>query len=374
VLTFLLPFPIPASSTFVVHHSVTFLITSIRSAPLRPSNMGTSPIMQSSRNRLRIILPAGALALLLLFLWSSPSTVSNVSSYVGSSAASFSGGSSRHPGVTKFVDDDILLPNSSAVLPNIPPRIWQIYTPFVAEKIPVDLTTSWVLHSPSYLYSILDDEGSRAMIQRIQTLGGPHLSDAVEVFDSTERWMLRGDLMRYVLLATKGGIYADADVEMVKPLSEWVPDQWKDEVRLIVGVEADEEPPVGGTTYPVQFATWTVAGSPGHPIFWTMIERILHKLRTWPKGQEITDDDILRLTGPAGWTEVIFSYLSEVTGANVTNKDIHGMREPRLFGDALVLPIDGFTTGVGHSGASLSNARWTMVRHHFSGSWRNGGG
>jgi alpha 1,6-mannosyltransferase len=336
--------------------------------------MGTSPIMQASRSRLRIALPLGAVALFLLFLWGSPQTVGNVSSYVGNSAKGWNLGSGKHPGITKFVDDDILLSNSTAVLPNIPPRIWQIYTPFVPSKIPTELTLTWMMHSPSYIYSILDDEGSRAMIQRLSTMGGPHLTDAVKVFDSTERWMLRGDLMRYVLLATKGGIYADADVEMVKPLSEWVPEQWRDQVRLIVGVEADEEPPVPGTTYPVQFATWTVAGSPGHPIFWTMIERILHKLRTWPNGVEITDDDILKLTGPAGWTEVIFSYLTEISGQNVTNKDVTGMREPRLFGDTLVLPIDGFTTGVGHSGSSPSNARWTMVRHHFSGSWRNGGG
>lgn len=316
--------------------------------------------MQPTRSRLRIILPLGVVALFLLFLGGSPSRLG--------------GSRGKKPGVTKFIDDDILLSNSTAVLPNIPPRIWQIYTPFMPDKIPVDLTSSWVLHSPSYIYSILDDEGSRAMISRLTTLGGPHYKDALQVFDSTDRWMLRGDLMRYVLLATKGGIYSDTDVEMVKPLSEWVPDRWKNQVRLIVGVEADENPPVPGTTYPVQFATWTVAGAPGHPIFWTMIEGILHKLRNWPKGKPISDDDLLKLTGPAGWTEVIFRYLSDVAGYNVTNKDITGIREPLLFGDALVLPIDGFTTGVGHSGSSGENSRWTLVRHHFSGSWRNGGG
>jgi alpha 1,6-mannosyltransferase len=330
------------------------------------SEMGTSTVLQS---RAKIALALGLITLFLLFHRSSSGTDNTVGARVGP----------KPPGeklrVTKFVDDDILLPDSDAVLPNIPPRIWQIYTPFKAEKIPTDLTTSWVLHSPSHIYSILDDEGSRAMIARIATL--PKFKDALEIFDHTERWMLRGDLMRYVLLATKGGIYSDCDVSMEKPLAEWVPEQYKSQTRLIVGVEADGgEGIIPGTTYPVQFATWTVAGSPGHPIFWTMIERILHKLRTWPKDVPVTDEDVLRLTGPAGWTEVIFSYLSEVggKGANITNKDITGMREPRLFGDALVLPIDGFATGVPHSGASSSNSRYTMVRHHFSGAWRDGGG
>jgi alpha 1,6-mannosyltransferase len=80
----------------------------------------------------------------------------------------------------------------------------------------------------------------------------------------------------------------------------------------------------------------------------------------------------LRITGPVSFTEAVFHYLGDVTGTTVTHKNLTGMRTPRLYGDALVLPIDGFATGVPHSGASQEIAQWTMVKHHFSGSWKKG--
>jgi alpha 1,6-mannosyltransferase len=273
----------------------------------------------------------------------------------------------------KYAHGDVLLAKSRTnVLPNIPSLIWQQYTPFKAKDIPIELTKSWFLGSPSYGYSLLDEEGSRAVVERLTTLGVPQ--EVVEVFDAFEHPMLRGELVRWALMATAGGIYSDLDVELVQPLAKWVPDidGWKEEVRLIVGVESDTHPPICGATYPVQFATWTVAGAPGHPVFWTMIDRLLYKLRTWPTGRRITSQDLLILTDPAGWTEVIFSYLSAVTGEDISGQTIAGIRMPVLFGDVLILPIDGFATGVGHSGASNENGNFTMVRRRFSAPRGNG--
>ena len=60
-------------------------------------------------------------------------------------------------------------------------------------------------------------------------------------------------------------------------------------------------------------------------------------------------------------------YLNTVAGAPMTWKNLTGMREPRLYGDVLVLPIDVFATGVPHSGASEG-----VVKHQFAGAWRSG--
>jgi alpha 1,6-mannosyltransferase len=281
------------------------------------------------------------------------------------------------PEQSNYLEDDLLPVYSTSVLPNIPPRIWQTWPfhPFKPDMIPTEFTTSWVLNSPSYRYSLLDDEGNRALVEQLSMLDMPQLSDALEVFDRTEHRIVKGDLVRYALLAVEGGIYSDLDVEMIKPLASWVPDndKWKDDVKLIVGVEADDDPPVYGMVYPVQFATWTIAGQPGHPVFWTMIERLLLKLRTWPENKRMTNKDVLSLIDPAVWTAVVYAHLSEVTGETITSQNVTGLREPKLFGDVLVLPIDGFATGMGHSGASDDNTDSTMVRRHFSAAWRNGG-
>ena len=41
--------------------------------------------------------------------------------------------------------------------------------------------------------------------------------------------------------------------------------------------------------------------------------------------------------------------MSEGTGTEISYLNITGMTEPRLFGDVLVLPIDGFGAGQPHS-------------------------
>jgi alpha 1,6-mannosyltransferase len=38
----------------------------------------------------------------------------------------------------------------------------------------------------------------------------------------------------------------------------------------------------------------------------------------------------------------------------------------------LILPIDGFATGVPHSGASGDTVEASLVRHQFKGAWRDG--
>jgi alpha 1,6-mannosyltransferase len=191
------------------------------------------------------------------------------------------------------------------------------------------------------------------------------------------RRVLRADFLRYLLLAIEGGVYSDIDTELLKPVHDWVPDEFKTRTKLVVGLEADQSPPVAGTTYEVQFCQWTLAGAAGHPALWNMVERILEEVRKRPfqdppKDIDYTNNEVLDITGPAGWTEVVFEYLNTVVDTPITWKNLTGMREPRLYGDVLVLPIDAFATGVPHSGASEGVGEGSFVKHQFSGAWRNG--
>ena len=87
-----------------------------------------------------------------------------------------------------------------------------------------------------------------------------------------------------------------------------------------------------------------------------------------PDSSFLTDEDVLDLTGPRGWTLTIFAALSTAAGANITWHNLTGMREPRLFGDILVLPIGRFATGIPHSGSALEGSPDACVRHGFIGS------
>ena len=156
-----------------------------------------------------------------------------------------------------------------------------------------------------------------------------------------------------------------------------MPERYRNDTRLVVGLEADESPPVKGTTFEVQICQWTLAGAQGHPAFWAMVERIMDKVEHRSLGlrpAEWTDKDVLDTTGPAGWTEVIYEHIRTVTGKPITWHNLTQMREPRLYGDVLVLPIDAFATGVPHSGASRKRSDGTMVMHFFDGAWKYGNG
>jgi hypothetical protein len=86
-----------------------------------------------------------------------------------------------------------------------------------------------------------------------------------------------------------------------------------------------------------------------------------------------TDSDVLTITGPAGWTLTIFDALSRAAGTPITWHNLTGLREPRLYGDILVLPIDAFATGLEHSGSTLKGSPDALVRHGFRGSWKGWG-
>jgi alpha 1,6-mannosyltransferase len=60
------------------------------------------------------------------------------------------------------------------------------------------------------------------------------------------RRVLRADFLRYLLLAIEGGVYSDIDTELLKPIHEWEPDEFKSRTKLIVRLEADQSPPVAG--------------------------------------------------------------------------------------------------------------------------------
>ncbi|KAK2010236.1 glycosyltransferase sugar-binding region DXD domain-containing protein-containing protein, partial [Colletotrichum eremochloae] len=206
--------------------------------------------------------------------------------------------------------------------------------------------------------------------------------DLVQLYDAIPRPVMQADLARYAILAVEGGVYSDLDTSPLHSVPHWAPEELRNRTRLIVGIEADAQPPIPGTSFPVQLTQWTFASAKGHPVLWRMIRRVMSEMRRQIEEAEGTenekegpkvvfsDDDVLRVSGPAGWTEEIYEYLSEVTATEFTWKNLTGLKTPTLFDDVLVLPINGFATGLGHSGSSVSDVDETMVRHFFSKSWR----
>lgn len=194
---------------------------------------------------------------------------------------------------------------------------------------------------------------------------------------------MKSDFLRYLILGVEGGVYSDTDTLLYRPVSEWIPQALRTQVRLIVGIEFDrlDGPSWADIPHELQFCQWTIAAAPDHPVFTKMTDRVLDSMRQLSEARggslsdaEIGSFDVMNSTGPAAWTDVVFSQLQEYEPLLTTPRDLSGLTEPVLFGDVLVLPIDGFGMGQLHSNSTNDGTipRTAYVQHLFTGSWRSG--
>jgi hypothetical protein len=86
------------------------------------------------------------------------------------------------------------------------------------------------------------------------------------------------------------------------------------------------------------------------------------------------DKNVIEFTGPAIWTDMIFDYFNDAryfimkgSKGTIDWKNFTGMDRPRKVGDVIVLPITGFSPGVGQMGAKEYDDPMAMVKHDFEG-------
>ncbi|KAG8753624.1 membrane-bound alpha-1,6- mannosyltransferase Initiation-specific [Ceratobasidium sp. 423] len=137
---------------------------------------------------------------------------------------------------------------------------------------------------------------------------------------------------------------------------------------------------------------WTFAAAPLHPILIDTIRRVHHvtavaeankaKNKTsdatdskehWVGGELLRDDgtvSIMEWTGPGVFTDSVIRYLA--AEHNITWPALKNLRKPLRIRDAVVLPVTGFSPGVGMFGAGETTNEEAMVQHLFAGSWKTG--
>jgi len=57
-------------------------------------------------------------------------------------------------------------------------------------------------------------------------------------------------------------------------------------------------------------------------------------------------------------------------GRDYTFKDFKGLTEPIMIGDIMFLNINGFASGLAHSGSQYIGNPQQLVEHKFTGTWR----
>ena len=260
---------------------------------------------------------------------------------------------------------------------DFPLKIWQTAKTGVAAQDPGTRSSilSWIEQNPKHRYETITDGSSEIYIAKT-------FADKPEVvrdFLALQDPVLRADLLRYLMLYGDGGIYTDLDTVCLRPFHEWIPAAFKDEVNLIIGIEGDSlgGPLIPGFSQHVGLGQSTLATKPGHPMMERVIEHVLTQLRLLAETQNCTLStiqafykDVIDTTGPGVFSETVYHGLSDITGTNFTSSNLTGLKEPRLIGDVLILPVTAFAPGVPHSNAGGVEDESALVQHLYHGSWK----
>ena len=279
---------------------------------------------------------------------------------------------SYHPTSIKIVPLNITRPAAQ----DIPRNIWQVFLGYSEYEGLGKTIQSWVKENQDYSYFLVSKDGAEDFVKEYYA----ERPDIVKTFMDVQFPIFRADLLRYMLLEAKGGIYSDLDTTVLKPIRDWVPHELHEKTRAIVGIEFDqlnETGPSHGFTEHISFCQWTLASTPGHFMMKKIVEEVVKRINQMAHQSgatlasfQVPDNRVGDVTGPGIWTRVVMESLAIATMTNVTYRNITGLKQPQLFGDILILPINGFGSGQGHSGSTMGNNDAALIKHHFKMWWR----
>lgn len=259
-----------------------------------------------------------------------------------------------------------------------PAYIWQTwkYTPAQSEFSFREQEATWTQLHPGFTHEVIPDVVAANLVKLFYA-AVPEILDAYEAMPLP---VLKADFFRYLILLARGGVYSDIDTSALKSAVEWIPESVpREAVGLVIGIEADPDRPDWHDWYSrrIQFCQWTIQSKPGHPVLREVVAQIteetLKKKRTGLLSG-VKDQNVIEFTGPAVWTDIIFSYFNDPRYFDMSNSkgaiDWHnftGMTATKKVGDVIVLPITSFSPGVGQMGAKEYDDPMAFVRHGFEG-------
>jgi alpha 1,6-mannosyltransferase len=261
-----------------------------------------------------------------------------------------------------------------------PQTIWQTASAASIVKY-ANHTASWHRLNPSHSHKVLTDADADAFVSNTFQ----HQPSLIHFWQTLPTPVVRADLLRYLLLLTHGGVYSDIDTTCYVPIAEWVPPAYRARANVVVGIEYDDTILTKVFVRPISFSQWTLLAKPGHPIFLKAVERVRSNLEFAARQRRTTLDKLelgmvetLEATGPGMITDVVLEVIRDQValeegrgrGSKVIGwESFHGLEKPTLFGDVLVLPINGFAGHQKHSHAGEKGYGRKLIRHHFGRSW-----
>ncbi|KAI6081984.1 glycosyltransferase family 32 protein [Hypoxylon rubiginosum] len=263
-----------------------------------------------------------------------------------------------------------------------PKKIWQTWKidPLSFEERDSSTARSWTTKNPGHRYEVLTDSNDMNYIEQHYGPGGFNHMSIVDFYRSVNATIIKADLLRYLIMYAEGGIYADIDVEALRPMHRFIPERYDEsEIDMVIGVEIDQpefkdHKILGGKSQ--SFCQWTFMAKPQQPVMLKLVENIqswltnLAKKQGVPIGEVVLDfDEVISGTGPSAFTAAILEEMNErSSGASITWDVFHDMRESKVVGNILVLDVEAFAAGQGHSDSGNHDSRGALVKHHYHAS------
>lgn len=263
-------------------------------------------------------------------------------------------------------------PHASFVPAGIPKKLWYKLGPRGLTTEVRAWTDSCIQQNPEYEHEFMTDEISETWVAE-------HFAEHPEVVETYHNLtipILKADILRYLLLFTEGGVYADLDITCNVPIAEWIPAEYQANSSLVVGWEFD----VGwGENIVREFATWTIMAKPASPHMWLLIGEIIQFIKDKQKANNLDSvgqltpamvGDVVDATGPRMFTKSILRSLEEVFQTPIDKDSIKNLRHPKMVGDVLILPGYSFAADSNHYPPEEQLGP-PLVTHHGAGSWKN---
>jgi mannosyltransferase OCH1-like enzyme len=264
-----------------------------------------------------------------------------------------------------------------------PKKFWQIWkVPSLQfEERELLRARNWTQMNPTYRYEVLTDGNEMQWVEHAYGPTGLDRPYVVDFYRSFKDHIIKADLLRYLIMYSDGGTYADIDVSALKPIDTFIPDLFKGDeevIDMVVGVEVDQpqykDHPILGSKS-MSFVQWTFMCKPRLPLMLNLVNDIIEWITNLADEQHvpisnvtISFDQVISGSGPTKFTQVILSEMTKKHGEVVEWDTFHNMTEPKILGDILVLPVKAFAAGQGHSNSGSAYCPEANIKHHYHAS------
>ncbi|KAG4438927.1 hypothetical protein IFR05_005607 [Cadophora sp. M221] len=263
-----------------------------------------------------------------------------------------------------------------------PKKIWQTWKtdPLDFEQRESERARTWPQKNPGHRYEVLTDNNDLDYVENhFGRDGVVYRPDIIETYRTLNATIIKADLLRYLVMYAEGGVYADIDVENLRAINTWIPPQFNEsDVDLVISVEIDEPAFVNHTILGQKsqsFCQWTFMTKPRHPVMMRLIEHVLHWLNEVAQNQavpisdiKLNFDEVITGTGPSAFTTAVLAEMAAQTHRRLFWDTFHALTQPVLVGNILVLTVDSFAAGQGHSNSLSHDSPNALVKHHYHAS------